>query len=209
MLQALEFTKRQVLSQAAYGQLVGSDKPISDSEIRTYYGDHPQLFAERQIYDLTVFLVPVVAFNDGLKKGLDGSHNEVETSQLLDQAKVAYTRTVSKVPAEVLPPQVVEPLRKINLGDIVQVPEGDNMVLMQLKARHEAPLTLENARETVVALMNNGKLQGGNTLAALREQAKVEYVQPMGEVTAPAASGAVGDVKDQGDDHLKNGLKGL
>ena len=83
------------------------------------------------------------------------------------------------------------------------------MVLMQLKARHEVPLTLENARETVVALMNNGKLQGGTTLTALREQAKVEYVQPMGESPAPAAGGATAEAKAQGDDHLKNGLKGL
>ncbi len=209
VLQALEFTKRQVLAQAAYGQLSGSDKPMAESEIRTYYNAHPQLFAERQVYELTVFLVPVTALNDALKQGLNGSHNEIETSQLLDQAKVAYTRTASKVPAEVLPPQVVEPLRKINPGDIVQVQEGDNMVLMQLKARHEVPLTLENARETVVALMNNGKLQGGTTLTALREQAKVEYVQPMGEASAPAAGGATGDAKAQGDDHLKNGLKGL
>ena len=209
VLQALEFTKRQVLAQAAYGQLVGSDKPIADSELRKYYNDHPQLFSERQVYELTVFLVPAAALNDALKQGLDKSHNEVETSQLLDQAKVAYTRTGSKVPAEVLPAQVVEPLRKINLGDIVQVREGDNMVLMQLKARHEAPMTLENARETIVTLMNNGKLQGGNTLTALREQAKVEYVQAMGEPAAAAAGGAAAEAKAQGDDHLKTGLKGL
>lgn len=209
VLQALEFTKRQVLAQAAYSQLSGSDKPLAESEIQTYYNAHPQLFAERQIYDLTVFVVPFQALNASIQSGLNQSTGDAQTSQLLDQAKVSYTRTSSQVAADVLPEQVVSPLHQMKLGDIVQVREGDNMVLMQLKTRQDAPLTLENARETIVALMSRGKLQSGDTLTALRQQAQVEYVQPMGDMAAPAAGGTPPATKSQGDDHLKTGLKGL
>jgi peptidyl-prolyl cis-trans isomerase C len=209
VLQALEFTKRQVLAQAAYGQLSGSDKPMAESEIRTYYNAHPQLFAERQIYDLTVFVVPFQVINASIQTGLNQSTGDAQTSQLLDQAKVSYTRTSSQVAADVLPEQVVAPLHQMKLGDIVQVREGDNMVLMQLKARQDAPLALENARETIVALMNRNKLQHGDTLVALREKAKVEYVQPMGDMAAPAAGTTPPATKTQVDDHLKTGLKGL
>lgn len=209
VLQALEFTKRQVLAQAAYGQLAGSHQPIPDADIRTYYSEHPHLFAERQIYEMTLFLAPAKSFDDKLADALQGSTNASETSQLLDQAKVTYTRTNSKVPAEVLPVQVLETLHKINLGDIVQVREGDNLVLMQLKARQDAPLTLEKAHDIIVKLMNTGKLQSGDVLAALRAKAKVEYVQPLGDDAASVPSDAVESPATPGDDHLKSGLKGL
>ena len=215
VLQAMEFAKRQVLAQAAAGQEMASIKDPSETDLKAFYQANPHLFAERQVYALAAFLVKADALTPETATALNSSSNDEQTASILKEHGVNFTSTRTSTPAEALPEAVVKQLTQMQLGDIVQVKEAGNLVMMQLKGRTAAPMSYEQSRSAILQHLKQGKLQseGSSTLEQLKQQAKLEYLQKFDEDTAakvesPAASAAQSS-QAAGDDHLKSGLKGL
>ena len=215
VLQAMEFAKRQVLAQAAAGQEMASIKDPSETDLKAFYQANPHLFAERQVYALAAFLVKADALTPETATALNSSANDEQTASILKEHGVNFTSTRTSTPAEALPEAVVKQLTQMKLGDIVQVKEAGNLVMMQLKGRTAAPMSYEQSRSAILQHLKQGKLQseGSLKLEQLKQQAKLEYLQKFDEGTAakvesPAASAAQSS-QAAGDDHLKSGLKGL
>lgn len=215
VLQAVEFAKRQVLAQAVAGQVLGKVKDPADSEIKKFYDAHPLVFADRKFYNLSVFVIKADALNPAVGEQLNKSTNGDETTKILKAAGINYTATESKAPAELLPEPVLNQLQKMNVGDIVQIKEGSNLLMMQLKGSEAAPVDLATAKPAIVNRLKQESMQtvGSDTLEDLKKKAKIEYLQKFDEPAA-AASQAVESSKpaansDKSDNHLKSGLKGL
>ena len=217
VLQAMEFAKRQVLAQAAAGQEMASIKEPGETELKAFYQANPQLFAERQVYSLAAFLVKADALTPEVATALNDSTSDEQTASILKEHGINFTSTRTTTPAEALPEDVTKQLTKINIGDIVQVKEAGNLVMMQLKGRTPAPMSYEQSRQAILQHLKQGKLQseGSQKLDQLKQQAKIEYLQKFDEEAAAAAkeattspSAAQGS-QAAGDDHLKSGLKGL
>lgn len=215
VLQAVEFAKRQVLAQAVAGQLLGKVKDPAESEIKKFYDAHPLIFAERRIYNLSVFVIKADALNPAVGEQLNKSTNGDETTKILKEAGINYTATESKAPAELLPEPVLNQLQKMSVGDIVQIKEGSNLLMMQLKGSEDAPVEVATAKPAIVNRLKQESMQsvGSDTLDNLKKQAKIEYLQKFDEsvsaATKPAESSEPAAGSNKSNSHLKSGLKGL
>ena len=216
VLQAVEFAKRQVLAQAAAGQLLGKVKDPAESELQKFYQEHPLVFAERRIYDLGVFVINIKSMNDAIAEQLNGSKNAEQTAQILKAAGVNFTNTQSKAPAEVLPEPVLGQLQKMQPGDIVQIREGNSMLMMQLKGSEVAPVDFATAKPAIQARLKQNSMQseGNLQMEDIKKKAKIEYLQKFDDAAsaakpAEAAKPAASADDSKGDNHLKSGLKGL
>lgn len=216
VLQAVEFAKRQVLAQAAAGQLLGKVKDPAESELQKFYQEHPLVFAERRIYDLGVFVININSMNDVIAEQLNGSKNAEQTAQILKAAGVNFTNTQSKAPAEVLPEPVLGQLQKMQPGDIVQIREGNSMLMMQLKGSEAAPVDFAKAKPAIQARLKQTSMQseGNLQMEDIKKKAKIEYLQKFDDAAsaakpAEAAKPAVSADDSKADNHLKSGLKGL
>ena len=216
VLQAVEFAKRQVLAQAAAGQLLGKVKDPAESELQKFYQEHPLVFAERRIYDLGVFVINVKSMNDAIAEQLNGSKNAEQTAQILKAAGVNFTNTQSKAPAEVLPEPVLGQLQKMQPGDIVQIREGNSMLMMQLKGSEVAPVDFAKAKPAIQARLKQNSMQseGNLRMEDIKNKAKIEYLQKFDDAgsaakPAEAAKPEASADDSKGDNHLKSGLKGL
>lgn len=216
VLQAVEFAKRQVLAQAAAGQLLGKVKDPAESELQKFYQEHPLVFAERRIYDLGVFVINIKSMNDAIAEQLNGSKNAEQTAQILKAAGVNFTNTQSKAPAEVLPEPVLGQLQKMQPGDIVQIREGNSMLMMQLKGSEVAPVDFATAKPAIQARLKQTSMQseGNLQMEDIKKKAKIEYLQKFDDAAsaakpAEAAKSAASADDSKGDNHLKSGLKGL
>lgn len=215
VLQAMEFAKRQVLAQAAAGQEMATIKEPGETELKAFYQANPQLFAERQLYSLAAFLVKADALTPEVGAALNGSTNDEQTASILKEHGINFTSTRTSAPAEALPEAVTKQLTKMQIGDIVQVNEAGNIVMMQLKGRTPAPMTYDQSRAAILQHLKQGKLQseGSQKLEQLKQSAQIEYLQKFDESDVakddkPAPSAAAAS-QAAGDDHLKSGLKGL
>ena len=103
----------------------------------------------------------------------------------------------------------------MNVGDIVQIKEGSNLLMMQLKGSEAAPVDLATAKPAIVNRLKQESMQsvGSDTLDNLKKQAKIEYLQKFDEsvsaATKPAESSEPAAGSNKSNSHLKSGLKGL
>ena len=211
VLQSVEFAKKQVFAQAAIQHLVGKRVEPSAVDVDKYYNEHPNLFSNRQIYDVAVFLLKANAMTDAANAAIENSTNSEQTQQILEKEGIKFKQTEAKRSAEQIPAVVLEKLATINIGDIVKVPdENGNIVLMQLIACTPQHVSKTDAEQPIKQLLLNGQVQNKaqDQLKLIKDAAKIEYLQRFADVKTPPAVDNKSAEKPT-DEHLKSGLKGL
>lgn len=210
VLQNIEFAKRQVLAQAALEKLIGAKIEFSQDAIRKYYQEHTYLFAERNIFDIDVFLVKTADMTKATNLALETSNNGEATKNILQNNNVPFKRTQIKRAAEELPEVVLNRMVEINIGDVVKVPDdAGNMMLMQLIGKTPAPISEVDAEISIRQLLTNTKMQtdAKRKIGDLKAAGNVEYLQRF--VDKKIESTSIDTHEPEKNEHLKSGLKGL
>lgn len=211
VLQSVEFAKKQMFAQAAIQHLVGKRVEPSAADVDKYYNEHPNLFSNRQIYDVAVFLLNANDMTDATNTAIENSTNSEQTQQILEKEGIKFKQTEAKRSAEQIPAVVLDKLVMINIGDIVKVPdENGNIVLMQLIARTPQFVSKADAEQSIKQLLLNDQVQNKaqDQLKLIKDAAKIEYLQKFADVK-PSSAVDNKSAEKPTDEHLKSGLKGL
>lgn len=95
-----EFAKKQMFAQAAIQHLVGKRVEPSAADVDKYYNEHPNLFSNRQIYDVAVFLLNANDMTDETNTAIENSTNSEQTQQILEKEGIKFKQTEAKRSAE-------------------------------------------------------------------------------------------------------------
>jgi hypothetical protein len=150
--QALESARTEILARA-YRQLVAEAQPRpTPAEIRRYYAEHPELFAQRRVYTLEEVMIA---------RGRESIINRA-------------TRA-----AEQLPLELVSRLQTMKEGDVHTVDDGpDALVVLRIVAARLEPLDEAGAAPLIEKFLLARR--SSQALAAemkrLRAQARIEYL---------------------------------
>lgn len=187
ILNAIEFSRRQILAKAALGREVGKVPEATPAEIQRFYSDKPYLFEKRAIYSFTTFLLPSASLTDALKKSLDDAHTPAQTRALLQGAGVTYQESVEHANGATLPLSLLDTVAKMNPGDMTSMVQGPNALLLQVDSIQPTPVTLKDATPQIQVFLMRQKAQEleKKKIDQLKGLAKVEYVQRF--ASAPAA----------------------
>lgn len=187
VLQAFEASKRQILSQAYLDQLAAQAAKPTPDEVRKFYREHPELFAERRVYRLQELAI-------GNAPGLTRTALDLELAKAkslndivtwLRTEKIPFQTNTTVKPAEQLPMEILPRLSQLAEGQLLLMPAAQGYVLVQVASSDKQPLDEQQATPFIEQfLQNQRKLElAQNELKALRSAAKIEYV---GEFAAPA-----------------------
>jgi EpsD family peptidyl-prolyl cis-trans isomerase len=191
IVQAMEASRRQILSQAYLEQLNGPIQKPSADEVKKFYDSRPELFADRKIYRLRE-----LAINAGPELTAQALEAAIRKSKSLDDVvtwlksqNVPFNASATVKAAEQLPLEVVPRLAQLQVGQIMLMPAQRGFLLMQVAAAEKQPLDEKRAQPFIEQyLMNQKKLETARTeIKQLRDAAKIEYLGVFAEV---AASGA-------------------
>lgn len=215
IVQVVEQAKREILARAALDRMTSKSAESTAQELADFYSKNPHLFAERKIYQLDNFAIEKSALSDELKAALDKVKTADETAGVLQARGIKFGRQEGKRPAEQLPPALLEKMANMAAGDIMIVPEKDQILLIQLRATQPAPVELDKASpiiKQIIANKNKGEAMTSN-IKDLHDKAKIEYVQKFDKdapksAASPDAAPAEKPVENTSD-ALKEGLKGL
>jgi hypothetical protein len=150
--QALESARTEILARA-YRQLVAEAQPRpTPAEIRRYYAEHPELFAQRRVYTLEEVMIA---------RGRESIINRA-------------TRA-----AEQLPLELVSRLQTMKEGDVHAVDDGpDAVVVLRIVAARLEPLDEAGAAPLIEKFLLARR--SSEALAAemkrLRAKARIEYL---------------------------------
>jgi EpsD family peptidyl-prolyl cis-trans isomerase len=180
VMQAIEASKRQILSQAYLDQLAQQlQKPGSD-EVKKFYESRPELFAERRIYRLQELAIPsrpeitAQALEEEIRKAK--SLNDVVA--WLKSKNVPFNANSTVKAAEQLPLEVVPKLAQLKVGQVMLMPAQQGFLLVQIAATEQQPLDEKQATPFIEQyLVNQKKLElARSEVKQAREAAKIEYV---------------------------------
>ncbi len=179
VVQTLESVRRQVLAQAYLKHAIANMPEPGDTEISDYYNKHPELFAERRIYQLQEMIIQVTPENtEQVKTRLAKSKNLAELGEWLKAQKIPARIGQSVKTAEQLPLELLPRLHQMKAGQALSLASGSQLNVLHVVGTQSQPVDLEKARPMIQTYLDNAKKREAAEAAVkkLREAAKIEYM---------------------------------
>lgn len=191
VLMAIENARREILARAYLEQLTAAMSKPSVEEAKKYYGEHPQLFAERRVYSIQEIVVPATAgVADDLRQMLDGGKSMEDIANWLKNKEIKFaagsaTRSAEQIPLELLPK--IHPL-KVGQGLVIQGPQS--VTLMRVAASQSAPVTEAAALPRIQQFLGNQRAAEAarQELKSLKDKAQITYIGEFAETEKSASS---------------------
>ena len=227
VMQALSAARRDVLARAYAERVAATAATPTPDDVKAYFDDKPNLFAQRRVYTLQELIVQA---NDeqveALRAKLGQFKSLKELTDHLQAQKLSVRANQNTTAAENLPAPIVDRLATVKDGQALMLPSPGGARILVVAAARSAPVTLDQARPAIEqALLNERRRQAVDAdMKAMRQAGKVEYVgkfaltntsaaTPGSSVAAPApaahslTASAPASGVDESD--VKKGLAGL
>lgn len=223
ILMAIENARREILARAYLEQIAAALPKPDVEEAKKYYSEHPQLFAERRIYNIQEIVVPATAgIADEMRQMLDAGKSMEDIANWLKGKEVKFsagsaTRSAEQIPLELLPK--IHPL-KVGQGLVIQGPQS--ITLMRIAASQSVPVAEAAALPRIQQFLGNQRAAEAarQEISALKDKAQITYMGEFADTdkSAPPQSAAVGATappadtntsKSSADTMLERGAAGL
>ncbi len=178
VMQARERANAQIISQAYMQGIVSKVAKPSKAEIDEYYQKHPEYFAQRKQFDLTIVRIATKDLGDELKKIIDAAKSLDEVVAWLDKNKIQYLRNLASRSTADLPSQMATMMQQKNKDTIFIINEQGNSLLISVNAIKDSPITAALATSQIEKFLINQKYKEATDaeVARLRSAAKIEYL---------------------------------
>ena len=189
----IDAAKRDILTRAYLNQVVAALPKPSEEEAKKFYNEHPELFAQRRIYNLHEIVLenpPISA--DELRALVAGKPMD-EISSILEQQNIKFSTNSGTRAAEQIALPVLAKLADVKDGETIVVEQPKALLILHVNASQSAPVSEELAMQRIPQYLANEQAKKAITddLKRLKAEADIEYVTQ----TAKADTGAGGLAK--------------
>lgn len=211
---AIERSKSQILAQAYLQSRVSLAGKPTDSEISDYIDKHPQLFANRKLYNLHFLAMPSDSLNSDISAQADHAKSLDDMAAVLNERKVAFSEGQAYRTTADLPPQLLANLDAINKHPVFIMRDGSQAMLASLVFVKDAPVAHDEAVQQVEKYLSNTRVLGAahDEVARLRGTAKIDYAKGSEPQPAPAAAEVASNkaaASDKSKSAIESGVAGL
>lgn len=219
IVMAIDAARREILARAYVEQIVGALTKPTVEEAKKYYTDHPQLFAERRIYNIQEILLPaspgvLAQMRDMLTAGKPME----EIANWLKSKDIKFSGGSATRPAEQIPLGLLPKIHALKDGQGLVLETAESITVMRVVASQSAPVPEAAALPRIQQFLGNqrGSEAAASEFKQLKAKAKITYQGEFAtaEVTAPppatAAAPASAPVeKPAGNTAIEKGVAGL
>jgi EpsD family peptidyl-prolyl cis-trans isomerase len=189
VMQTIESARRDILARAYLEKVVAAQPKPSTDEARKYYLEHPEMFAERRVYNLQEILVPAANIAE-VQQLVAQNKSMQEIANALKSHDIKFAANAGVRPADQLPPQVATKLHAAKDGQTVFIEAPQGAMVAHIAGSQVQPVpeseALPRIQQYLAGQRNNEAV--ANELKALRAKAKIEQT---GEIAlAPASAPA-------------------
>ena len=224
VLQAMENAKAMVLAQAYLENKAANVVKPTDVEVKDYYNNHPDLFANRKVYLFDELSLSANSYSKALNDVANAAKSLEEIIAWLDKNGIGYNHAQATHAAEALPEALRKQLLKMVVGDIVFIRAREGNIIGRIQAVKEAPVTLENAKPYIERGLYGEKRKDAakNEMINLRNAAKIVFLDDKYKLdnTAPSSqknsdlaksqeAAKPAEIATPATSHIEKGLSGL
>lgn len=196
----IEAARREVLARAYIQQLAGALPKPTPEEIRKYYTEHPQLFAERRIFNLQEILVPaaaVAANGAELRAQIAAAKSMEDIAVWLRGKNIKFGGGSATRPAEQIPLELLAKVHALKDGQTALLESPQGLTVLRVVSSQSAPVPEASALPRVEQFLTNqrGAEAVAKNIKELRAKATISYMgdfaQTAGAVNAAPATPSV------------------
>jgi len=189
VLQAVEAAKSEILARAYLEQIAAGLRRPAPVEIHDYYMKHPELFAQRRLFDLEeLAFVAKDEIATGLREQLSKANSMRNIANWLQIQGVKFAANRGVRAAEQIPLDILPRVQSMKEGEI-QLFEGNGgrFQLIRVVTFKPAPVDEATATPRIQLFLSNRNASEAiaKAMKNTKEQAKIEYV---GEFASAAAA---------------------
>lgn len=155
---------------------IDTTKLPSDPEIQRYQASRPEMFANREQWNLEQlrFTMPT---DEKVKAKLEAAKSLDEVATALGEAGIAFNRQKNRLDTAVIPHDLYGRLLTVSPGEPFIIPVGNLAIASVVVSREPAAITDDQARPVAVAAMRRAQAAKlmQDRLKSLRTGAKIDY----------------------------------
>jgi EpsD family peptidyl-prolyl cis-trans isomerase len=187
VVQALEAARVDILARAYADSIAKAQPRPTADEVKKYYSEHPELFAQRRVYSLEEITVPGKEdLGSVLREQVAKLRSMKEIALWLQTQKIRFQPNVGARAAEQVPMEMLSVLQNMKDGEIQVFASAGGFSVVRIAASKSEPVSEEKATPAIQQFLFNRK--SGEAVAAemkaLKAGAKIEY---QGEFAADLA----------------------
>lgn len=198
VMQAIEGARREILARAFIEQKVAKQPKPDADEVRKFYSEHPDLFANRKIYRIeeVAFAASPEIIADVKTQLGSGKTSVAEVVGGLRAKGIEVSGGVSVKAAEQLALELLPRLAQVKDGQVQMIENQGRAALITVLATKSEPMDEAKAQPFIENFINNKQKTEAarSAMKELREKAKIEYAGEFAG-TAPAAAPAAAPQK--------------
>jgi peptidyl-prolyl cis-trans isomerase C len=181
--------KRMILANAYVEKRRGDVAKPTEADVKAYYDGHPELFAERKIYELTELVIQPKPANEAelLAKLGDGKHFD-EFSAWLVANKIPHGSRPHTAAPDNMPDDIVAKLKTLAVGQATAISGDGQLSILRVNGLQLQPMTLEQATAAIEKKLLDERMKQAmdDALKSLRDKVKIEYIPPYSADAAEA-----------------------
>lgn len=214
VVMSLEAARREILARAYVEKLTGAlAKPTTD-EARKYYGEHPQLFAERRIYNIQEIVLPASAgVSSQLRDMIAAAKPMEEIANWLKGKDIKFNGGSATRPAEQIPLDLLPKVHALKDGQGLVIDTPQNTTVMRVVASQSQPVPEAAALPRIQQFLGNQRAgeAAANEFKQLKAKAKITYQGEFAEgaTPTPPPAPAAPAPKAAGASSIEKGVAGL
>ena len=188
VMMKVDAARREILTRAYLSQVVASLPKPSEEEARTFYQEHPALFAQRRIYNLHEIVIqkPHPSAEDIRQLIAGKSPDQIATE--LKQRNIVFNTSSGTRAAEQIALPILSGLANIKDGEtgVVETPEA--LVILHVDTSRDAPVSEEMAMQRIPQYLANDRAKKAisEELDRLKAKADIEYMNQTASAEAAA-----------------------
>jgi EpsD family peptidyl-prolyl cis-trans isomerase len=194
VMQSIDAARRELLARAYLEKIAAAQPKPTVDEARKYYAEHPELFAQRRVYNLQEILVPAANVAD-VQKLVAQDKSMQDIAAALKARDVKFAANAGVRAAEQVPMNVLSRLHTAKDGQtlVIEAPQG--AMVVRVVASQSQPVPENDALPRIQQFFANQRNAEAvaNELKAMRAKAKIEQTGDIAiapTAAAPAAAPA-------------------
>ena len=192
---AIEAARRDILARAYLQKVAGAQPKPTAEESQKYYAEHPQLFAQRRIFNIQEIVAPASPGLADQLRGMAASGKLIdEVASFLKAKDIKFNGGSASRPAEQIPLELLNKVHALKDGQSLVLETPKSVTYMRLASSQTSPVDQTTALPRIDQFLTNQR--ASEAIAAdmkqLRASTTITY---MGEFAKPAASAASAEVK--------------
>ena len=188
VVMALETARRDILARAYVDQLTsGLSKPTAE-ETKKYFDEHPQLFAQRRIFNIQEIVLPSSPGTAAELNTMLGAGKPMqEIADWLKEKDIKFTGGNATRPAEQIPLELLPKIHGLKDGQGLVIETPKTTTVMRLVASESAPVPEAAAMPRIEQFLGNQRAGEAvkSEFKQIKDKAKISY---LGEFTTSEAA---------------------